>query len=133
MAKRRSGAAYSKWPGGFLALPKVVLEHEDFRTLSPNGFKVLLVLGAQYNGKNNGDLSATSKVMEAWGGISHTTLAKALKELQDRRLICKTRDNQYGRAGARCALYAITWQPIDPCDGKLDVADTDMPPRKWRA
>jgi predicted transcriptional regulator len=127
----KSGTAKTKWQGGYVALPKVVMEHEDFRGLSPSSIKVLMALLSQYNGKNNGDLSATLTTMKAWGGMSHTTLAKSLKELQERRLVIKTRDAVIGREGARCALYAITWQPIDPCAGKLDVADTITPPRRW--
>lgn len=130
MAKRSNKP---KWQGGYLALPKLVMEHQDFRSLSPSATKVLLALAAQYNGKNNGDLSATHTTMKAWGGMAHTTLAKALRELQERRLIVKTRDHRIGTAGHRCALYAITWQVIDPCDGKLDVPDTNTPPRKWSA
>lgn len=132
MAKRRNKSV-SKWPGGYLALPKVVTEHEDFRLLTPSAHKVLMALASKYNGKNNGDLSATRTTMEAWGGMSHTTLSKALRELQERHLVVKTRDAVIGREGPRCALYAITWQPIDPCDGKLDVADTHVPPRKWKS
>jgi len=131
MAKRNQ--AVTKWPGGHLALPKVIMQSADFRELSPSALKVLLVLGEQYRGGNNGDLSATATTMQQWGGMSHTTLAKSLKELQERRLILKTRDAQIGREGARCALYALTWQPIDVCGGKLDVADTDRPPRRWSA
>ncbi|GHE19992.1 helix-turn-helix domain-containing protein [Halomonas urumqiensis] len=129
MAKH--GVAKTKWQGGYLALPKVVTDHDDFRALSPSAHKVLMALSTQYNGKNNGDLSATHTTMKGWGGMAHTTLGKALKELQQRQLIVKTRDAVIGRAGARCALYAITWQPIDPCDGKLDIADTNVPPRRW--
>lgn len=124
-------SAKTKWQGGYIALPKVVMEHDDFRSLAPSSLKVLMALMGQYNGGNNGDLSATHTTMRAWGGMSHTTLVKALRELQERQLIMKTRDALVGREGARCALYAITWQPIDPCGGKLDVADTNTPPRKW--
>ncbi|MDI5987028.1 helix-turn-helix domain-containing protein [Halomonas sp. M4R5S39] len=129
MAKR--SIAKTKWQGGYLALPKVVMEDDDFRSLPPSSLKVLMALACQYNGKNNGDLSATHSTMKAWGGMSHTTLGKALKHLQERRLVVKTRDALIGREGARCALYALSWQPIDPCDGKLDVPDTNTPPRRW--
>lgn len=130
---RRKHKAISSWPGGYLALPKVVMEHEDFRLLTSSGHKVLMALAAQYNGRNNGDLSATHTTMKAWGGMAHGTLCKALRELQERNLVLKSREAFKGREASRCALYAITWQPIDPCDGKLDVADTTTPPRKWKA
>ncbi|MDL4861977.1 helix-turn-helix domain-containing protein [Halomonas elongata] len=121
------------WQGGHLSLPKPLMEHPDFREASPSAMKVLMALGNQYNGKNNGNLSATETTMQQWGGMSHTTLAKALKELQERNLIIKTRTNYKGRYGARCALYALTWFRIDPCPGKdLEVKDTDDAPRKLR-
>lgn len=131
MAKRRAISINDFGPRGYFALPKVVMEHEDFRSLAPTSAKVLTALMSQYNGRNNGDLSATHTTMKSWGGMAHSTLAKALRELLDRRLIVRTRDRRIGQEGARCALYAITWQPIDPCNGKLDVADTNTPPRSW--
>ncbi|MGE6606617.1 hypothetical protein ACQKE4_08850 [Halomonas sp. NPDC076908] len=118
-------------PGGFLALPKLLMEQRDFRELSPSALKVLMVLGSQYNGRNNGDLSATHSMMEDWGGMAKATLAKALRELQDRELIVKTRENRHGREGARCALFALTWQTIDDCPGKdLDTPPSIVPRRK---
>ncbi|WP_275289323.1 hypothetical protein [Halomonas elongata] len=119
------------WRGGHLSLPKPLMEHPDFREASPSAMKVLMALGNQYNGKNNGNLSATEKTMKEWGGMAPATLTKALKELQERNLIIKTRTNWKGRVGARCALYALTWFRIDPCPGKdLEVKDTDVAPRK---
>ncbi|MCL7939157.1 hypothetical protein M8009_02400 [Halomonas sp. ATCH28] len=118
-------------PGGFLALPKLLMEQDDFRELSPSAMKVLMVLGSQYNGRNNGDLSATHSMMRDWGGMAEGTLSKALKELQDRKLIVKSRENRRGREGARCALYALTWQTIDDCPGKdLDLVPSIVPYRK---
>ncbi|MGQ7244428.1 hypothetical protein ACUN9V_13340 [Salinicola sp. V024] len=118
-------------PGGFLALPKLLMEQRDFRELSPSALKVLMVLGSQYNGRNNGNLAATHSMMDGWGGMAKATLAKSLRELQDRNLISKTRDNRHGREGARCALFALTWHTIDDCPGKdLDVVPSIIPQRK---
>lgn len=118
-------------PGGFLALPKLLMEQRDFRELSPSAIKVLLVLGSQFKGDNNGNLAATHSMLKQWGGMAEGTLAKALKELQARDLIVKTRDNRRGREGARCALFALAWEPINDCPGKdLDVLPTIVAPRK---
>jgi hypothetical protein len=132
MAKRRNDRAIANWPGGHVRLPQVVMQNSDFMRLTPSAVKVLMVLVSQYRGKNNGDLSATQKTMQEWGGMAPATLAKALRELQESRLIVKTRDAYIGREGPRCNLFAITWQPIDICGGKLDVADTVSPPRNWK-
>ncbi|EWH00458.1 helix-turn-helix domain-containing protein [Halomonas sp. BC04] len=105
--------------------------HDDFRELSPSALKVLLALGYQYNGSNNGDLSATHKTMREWGGMAEATLSRALRELQERNLIIKTRTNYKGRDGARCALYGLTWAPIDECPGKmLEIHPSIVAPRK---
>lgn len=103
---------------GALALPKALMEHPDFRELSPSATKVLMLLGCQYNGRNNGDLAATATMMEAWGGMAKGTLAKALRELQAKRLVYKTRYHRRGVDGAKPTLYALSWVDIDPCNGK---------------
>ncbi len=105
-------------PKGAWSLPKAIMEHSDFRELSPSATKVLMVLGCQYNGKNNGDLAATVTMMKSWGGMAKGTLAKALRELQEKRLIYKTRYHRRGEDGAKPALYALSWCDIDSCPGK---------------
>ncbi|CAO1661258.1 MarR family transcriptional regulator [Halomonas sp. NYA30] len=126
--KKRDSVATT---GGFLAMPKLLMEHRDFRELSPSALKVLMVLGSQYDGFNNGDLSATHSMMEDWGGMAKATLAKSLRELQERQLIVKTRDNRYGREGARCALFALAWLAIHDCPGKgLDTPPSIVARRK---
>jgi hypothetical protein len=124
MAKKRKPKV--NWgPMGALMLPKALMTQDDFRMLSSSALKVLMVLCYQYNGRNNGDLSATHTMMQDWGGMAKGTLATALRELLSRNLITKTRTNYKGRDGARCALYAITWAAIDDCPGKmLEVAPT---------
>lgn len=112
-------------PKGYWALPKALMEHPDFCELTPSAIKVLMVLGRQYNGMNNGDLSATKTTMKSWGGMADGTLARALRELRGANLILCTRTSYRRRDGQKCALYGLTWLPIDPCPGKgLEVKDT---------
>jgi len=77
--------------GRFLALPYAVLTSTAYLSLSPHGIKLLIDLGAQYNGSNNGDLSAAWKLMRPRGWRSEETLAKAKKELLRTQLIVETR------------------------------------------
>lgn len=105
-------------PKGAWVLPKALMEQQDFRELTPSATKVLMVLGCQYNGRNNGDLAATATMLKPWGGMAKGTLARALKELQERRIIYKTRYHRKGKDGAKPTLYALTWREIDPCPGK---------------
>lgn len=89
---------------------------------------VLQELMAQYNGSNNGDLSATRTMAKEWGIGSDNTLRNALKELEAAGWIIQTRTSLFNKHGARCALYALAWLPIDECAGKgLDVAPSKAP------
>ncbi|WP_457788334.1 hypothetical protein [Pseudomonas sp. PL-6] len=107
------------------------MDSEDFRALSGGALKVLLGLLRQYKGTNNGDLSASFTQAKDWGMNSRTTLAKALRELQECDLIRCTREGRFIKPGGCCALYALTWKPIDECGGKLEVSPTTTPPRKF--
>ncbi|MGH8436476.1 MAG: hypothetical protein ACRERX_18830 [Pseudomonas sp.] len=107
------------------------MDSEDFRALSGGALKVLLGLLRQYRGNNNGDLSASFGQAKKWGIGSKSTLAKALEELQEQRLIVRTREGRFIRPGGCCALFALTWHPVDECGGKIDVSSTSTPPRKF--
>lgn len=117
--------------GTFVALPHAVMDSEDFRALSGGALKVLMGLMRQYKGGNNGDLSASFVRAKHWGIGSKSTLVGALEELQQRDLITKTREGRFLKPGGCCALYAITWRPIDECGGKIEVSHTVTPPRKF--
>lgn len=129
MAKKKPKVSWG--PMGALSLPKALMAQTDFRELSPSALKVLMVLGYQFNGRNNGDLAATHTMMETWGGMAKATLAGALRELQDRNLIVRTRQHNRSRDGAKPTLYAFTWEPIDECTGKgLELPPSTVPSRK---
>ena len=112
----------------FLGLPHHVLDHDNFRTLSPKATKLLIDIAAQYRGSNNGDLCAPMSLMKKRGWNSCDQLAKAKKELIKQDVIQLTR--QGGRN--KCNLYALTWFPIDECKGKLDIASTITAPIDWK-
>ena len=114
---------------GFLYLNRPLLECQDFISLKGNSIKLLIDLGYQYNGYNNGDLCASLSVLRKRGWNSNQQLAKALKELLERNLIVQTKQ---GGLNLGPNLYAITWQPIDECNGKLDANPTTVAPRSFR-
>lgn len=129
MAKKKPKLNWG--PMGALSLPKALMAQADFQELSPSALKVLMVLGYQYNGHNNGNLAATHTMMESWGGMAKATLAGALRELQERNLIIRTRQHNRSRDGAKPTLYGFTWTGIDECAGKdLDVPPSPVPRRK---
>ncbi|WP_239512066.1 hypothetical protein [Pseudomonas frederiksbergensis] len=128
MATRNAKARRKSPP--FAMIQKRMIQSVGFRALGPWSRAVILELLAQYNGQNNGDLSATRTMAKEWGIGSAHTLQRALEELEAGGWIMQSRTSVFGRQGARCALYALSWLPIDECPGKnLDIQWTHAPPR----
>ena len=119
-------------PRSFNGIPRDVMLTHDYKQLHGNAVKLLMALIHQYRGHNNGDLTAAYSEMKKWGFRSKQTLANALKALLGAGMIIQTRTGLFLNPGGCCALYAITWQPIDECPGKrLEVKSTIVPPRKF--
>ena len=112
----------------FVRIPLHVINHENFRTLSPRATKLLIDHLAQYRGSNNGDLCAPLSLMRQRGWSSSDQLHKAKRELIEKGVIMVTRQGGLNKAN----LYAVTWFPIDECKGKLDVASTRTAPVNWK-
>lgn len=128
MSRNRSKAKGRRETGRFIMLPLAILESQEYARLNGNAVKALVDLFSQYNGKNNGDFTAAWSVMQKRGWKSKATLYAALKVLIDLSWIVKTR--QGGKH--ICTLYAVTWQSIDPCDGKLDIKPTSVASGSWK-
>lgn len=126
----RSSRGKKPSTGRFFALPLAVLSHPDFIGLSGSAVKLLIALGSQFNGKNNGDLCAALSLMRKFGFNSNATLTKAKNELLEYELIVQTR---VGGLNAGPHLYALTWHPIDECKGKLDIGPTIKALRSFSA
>jgi hypothetical protein len=90
--------------------------------------KLLIDIGAQYRGDNNGDLTTAWSVKKERGWKSRDTLSRAQKELEAGGWISRTR--QGGRNMP--TLWALSFCAIDECKGKLDVASTTVPSNAWR-
>jgi len=134
MAKSYGKSKARKEAGGFSMFLHVVEDHPDFLSLSGSAIKVLHCLVRQYNGRNNGNLSATITQLKSRGIASTATLTKALNELLEKRLIIRTRDGRFINPGGRCALYAVTWYAIDDCPGAdLETKPSSAPPRCFAA
>lgn len=129
MAHRRKPKYNTVIYKGHFSLPKALLELDDFKNLSAKALKLLIDLGSQFNGTNNGDLCAALAIMKDRGWNSNDSLSRAKQELLERNLIMQTKQ---GGLGIGPNLYALTWQPIHECGGKLDVESTTFAPRKLR-
>ena len=131
MARKSNSRGRAK-NGRYAGIPHSVMESESYWLSSGNALKLLLELVKQYNGRNNGNLSAAFSVLKSRGWRSKKTLSRCLTELLKRGLIVKTREGWFRNPGARCALYALTWLPIDECEGKdLELGPTRGPYRSF--
>ncbi len=128
VAKKYANAKGRRESGAFVALPKAVINHQNFIRLSPRAKALLLDFCAWYDGKNNGDFTTAWTTISARGWSSRDQVFKAQSELENSGFIIRTR--QGGRT--QCNLFAISFFAIDDCDGKLDVAPTKTAPGDWR-
>ncbi len=113
----------------FLALPHYLIRSEEFGALSAHAVKALIEIASEYNGDNNGDLSAAWSVMKTRGWKSKATLWAALRELTGTGFL------KVARQGNRyhvCTLYAITWKPVDECKGKHDLPIEKEAGNEWK-
>lgn len=106
-----------------------MLRSESFAVLSPHATKLLFDLLAQYNLRNNGDLSMSfEKAMRPRGWKSKDTLNKARLELLEAGFIVLTRQGGLHQ----CSLYAVTFYAVDHCEGKLEIGATRTALGSWR-
>jgi len=117
-----------KQSGRYFGLPHAVMDSSNYIRLSAHAVKLLNDLGFQYNGHNNGDLCATWSMMKKRGWKSKSTLYNAIKELTHYGFIYNSR--QGGRH--RATLYALTWNKVDECKGKLEIEPTLIPLGYWK-
>lgn len=124
-----SRAKGRKDAGRFIALPYRCLSHTNFSRLTAKANKLFIDIAMQYNGHNNGDLCAAFTLMKGREWRSKETLYLAINELVHYGWIELTKKGE--RLGKRPNLYALTFQSIDECDGKLDVKATEKPSGLW--
>lgn len=105
--RRKSGDRYAMVP-----LP--VLRSTAVTTLTHAQFRVMVLLAAEYSGKNNGAVGITETQARDAGIGSDNTLYSALHELERRGLIQMT--HPASRVPPRPTMYALTWRPIDDTD-----------------
>lgn len=94
-----------------------VLESEACRTLDHAAFKVLAILAAHYNGRNNGSMALTPSFAERFGLKGRNTIYRSLETLQDRGLLVKTRQGL--KQKNTFSLYGLGWEDIHVLEGQL--------------
>lgn len=114
--------------GSYVAVPKAILESEEYAALTAFEVKLLMDIYAQFNGRNNGDMHCAWALMKKRGWASQDTLNRALRGLLSKGFVEKTR--QGGRH--LCSLFAVSWLAIDDCKRKLDVGPTRVASGLWK-
>jgi len=123
---------HGKTSGPIAAIPKDVMDSEDYRSLSFSAKALLFEFARQYTLKNNGKLCATFSQLKPRGWRSEDTLRRGIKELLSRNLIMLTKRGMYGNGKREPNFYAFTFQKIDRVEGfEMDVSPTRTPPRKF--
>jgi hypothetical protein len=111
----------------FLKLLHHVVASPQFGALKGSALKMLIDLACQFNGKNNGDLSpALLRKSGRWK--SEAKINFAIAYLLQHYWLVKTKQ---GGMGIGCNLYAVTWWPIDACDGKHDQPAEQSASNLW--
>ncbi|ERJ20722.1 virulence-associated E protein [Salinisphaera shabanensis E1L3A] len=112
----------------FAKLDYVHLEHENYLRLSPLARTLLLELVKQYNGFNNGDLTLAPATLKQRGlELGKRTIWRARDELLACGWVVYTRTRP-----RQCYLLALTFKPIDACNGKHDAVPTSIAPDLWK-
>jgi len=128
MKRDRLKAKGRREGGTFIAFPHACFNHANYIELGAYAIKLLFDLYGNYNGNNNGDFCCTWSMMKKRKWKSESTLSKARKELLYYGWIICSRHGGRNRA----SLYAVTFQPIDNCKGKLDIKETVTAPANWK-
>lgn len=128
MARTRAKSKGRRESGCFTLIPHVVQDCANWHKCSGTAIKLLCDIARQYNGRNNGDLCAALSMLKPRGWRSSDTVGNAQRELRHYGLLVLTR--QGGLHGP--SLYAVTWQAIDDCSGKLEMRPTQKPPGDWK-
>lgn len=126
--KRQKLKGRTSSSGWFFRVPADVLNGANFRRATMKAKALLLDIGAQFRGSNNGDICITWSDLKQRGWKSKDTVRRAMLELLQLGLIEQTRQGGLHWP----SLYAFTWLPIEACGGKLDVPSTATPSNRWR-
>ena len=112
--------------GGFFAMPTKLLKSPGFRKLSPWAVKLYCHIASQFDGFNNGKLTAVySELRRDWGFGSDSTISKVKKELLDAGFIRKTAlGNRRSRVPDRFAIL----KPSFHIDWTADMDETAIEP-----
>lgn len=109
--KVRSG---ERDPGGFVALPWLVLDSAAYKALSHPARSLLLDMARQYVRDNNGRMLASFRHLKTRGWTSVDTISRAKHELIEAGFLYET---VKGHRPNKASWYALTWLSLDRLKG----------------
>lgn len=123
-------ARQRKAKGRFVGIPYNVANSQQFGKLSYRAKALIVDLLLQYNGRNNGSLSACHALMKN-RGWSKATLHRSLKELIETGFVVVTRQGWKQRG--KPTLLAVTWNGIDQAAVEYDdgIKESGQPLSYW--
>ncbi len=113
MANGRQGRGKrdaSREPGGFVAMPWLVLDSTAYLNLSHTARSLLLELARQLRPDNNGRLLASRAHLLKRGWRSADVIDRAKRELLNAELIVET---VKGHRPNKASWFAVTWRHLD--------------------
>jgi hypothetical protein len=120
----------------FALIPCEVIHSENWAHASKPCRALIVDVASQYQGHNNGDLTASITVLRPLGWTSPGTIKALLREATYYGLLVQTRQ---GGLLIGASLYALGWKPVNACiDRKTHVCKLDDPtmvgvtPGRWR-
>ena len=129
MASSYSKSKGRKEAGNFFMFPKSIWACDNYKNLSLIARSLLLEIAMQYNGKNNGDLTACYSDLNKRGWASNTTIKKHLNELLHYGfIVCVQKGGINCGSKQRPNLYALTWLQID----KVGYSDGFSQKSQWK-
>lgn len=125
------GSAKKRKNERFVGIPYRVATHPNFVLLPAQQFKLLFQIWTQYNGKNNGNLTACWSVMRGQGWVGRGSLYRAFSGLKEKGFVVVTRQGKKVRGHP--TLLAVTWSGIDDCEIEYDpgIKPSGTPLRYW--
>ena len=124
-----------KVKGGLTALPHNIFranlktgQSAQVSNLTHSSFRLLVNLTSQLNKRNNGNLTASPKIMTLYGWKGQSSLIGCISELLEFGFIEMTKKG----VGNQCSFYAVTWLAIDECGGKINYGPTSVPSNLWK-
>jgi hypothetical protein len=99
----------------FIQIGSEVLNSLAYLDLSFSARAMLIEVLHYHNGRNNGSIWISSKILQS-RGFSKNTSTKALKELRSHGFLYMTKRG--GSISGGCSWFAITWLRVNACLGQ---------------